>query len=243
MKSANIGWIVASVGMALSACGPAPSATENRAEVRWRMTINVDTPEGTRSGSSVWSLTLSEPRVALVSPYNSDFVAEAVAVELPNDQVLFGPIYQNARSIQLLPERHFEGLGFNARLEDRLGNLRSVASNVGATHEIPCQTPEPGDEAWQARFDCLPLVAFRDLDDPTSVFKVDYSNASQSLGDGYAINSIVMTITDEKPSTTIHARLPWLSSLNNSEYQWEKLPDGIFQGAFGMNFSRGLDAP
>ena len=69
-------------------------ACSNSAEVRYKVTVEVDDRGTARSGSSVMSFKLLKPTVALVSPYNAEFKGEAVAVDLGNRQVLFALLVQ-----------------------------------------------------------------------------------------------------------------------------------------------------
>jgi hypothetical protein len=90
----------------LGACG-------NTAEVRYKVTVEVDDMGTHRSGTSVWSFKLSEPTVALASPYDAEFKGEAVAVDLGNRQVLFALLKDEnggLGTVQLWPEHLFKDL-------------------------------------------------------------------------------------------------------------------------------------
>jgi hypothetical protein len=58
------------------------------------------------------------------------------------------------------------------------------------------------------------LVTFGDINDPTSVRRVDPNDLAASFGPGYRLNAITMTITDE-PVTEgkVETVLGWLPSL------------------------------
>ena len=71
---------------ALGACSPFyPSAT-----IRYRMTVEVETPEGLKTGSSVIETTIqSGPRMGDAGGVSYQYRGEAVAVDLPGGNTLF----------------------------------------------------------------------------------------------------------------------------------------------------------
>jgi len=82
---------------------------------------------------------------------------------------------------------------------------------VGASTELPCEKPtgnERGGERVAYRFDCVRFVSFEDITDPLTVFAVDRHDAAATVGEGYAIKAITVTITDEDITTGIEKRLP-----------------------------------
>ncbi|WP_379550296.1 hypothetical protein [Qipengyuania sp. DGS5-3] len=184
--------------LALSACGSNP----NSAEVRWRVTVEVATPEGMRTGSSVWSWSLSRPTVALASAYDGEFRGEAVAVDLPNGKTLFALV----KGQEMIPERQFRDLLPQREREDRVADILDIAANTGSTRQLPC-VPKPEKGGYAFKYDCMMLVSFADAGDPTSVFEIDYHDAADSLGEGYTIQAITITITDQEVTTGIGERL------------------------------------
>jgi hypothetical protein len=196
--------------LALGGCGSSGGADTNSAEVRYKVTVEVDTPQGVRSGSSVWSWRLSRPTLALASAYDGKFSGEAVAVDLPNGKTLFALVSGQ----ELIPERQFPELPTQPReTEDRVADIREIASSIGAKKQIPCEKrtgDERGSERMDFRFDCLMLVSFADVAQPTSVFAVDYHDPVASLGKGYAIKGIMVEITDAPVTVGLREKLSWL---------------------------------
>lgn len=192
--------VLAFAALLLSACSGRDSA-----EVRYEVRVEVDTPEGVKSGSSVSSLTLSKPDVALVRAYDGQFRGEAVAVDLPDGRTLFALV----KGLDEVPRRQFRHLIAERQPRDHVADIRDIASHVGESIEMPCETRGENDRRSRVdyAFDCVLLVSFADLDDPESVFLIDRHDAASSLGDGYAIRSITVTITDAPVTTGIEKRL------------------------------------
>ncbi|WP_108811930.1 hypothetical protein [Sphingorhabdus sp. Alg231-15] len=213
MNRAFLSLLTVAMLMSLGGCKETGAGKKSSAEVRYKVTIEVDTPEGMRSGSSVWSWTLSRPSLALASPYNGKFKGEAVAVDLPNGKTLFGLVSGQ----ELIPERQFRELRSRPReREDRVADIRDIASNLGASTKLPCEKrtgDERGVERVNYRFDCIMLVSFDDINNPKSVFLVNYHDATASLGKGYAIKAITVTIADEPVTMGIKKRLGWLEEV------------------------------
>lgn len=187
--------VLAAFGLALSGC-------TKRESFSYRMTVEVETPQGLRTGSSVIKLSVSDPgRGPFVLPHsgtNAQSRGEAVAVDLPDGQVLFAllrkPDSSNGAEVfpyeALNPPRH---TGEYA-LINRTRELKRM-TNIGTLPR----------EHW------LMLVRFRDIGDPTSVELVDPDDPAASFGEGVSIRRITIQITDDRVTTGIEKRLGWLS--------------------------------
>lgn len=208
--------------LALSGCGEANESGRRSAEARYRMTVEVLTPEGVKSGFAVWSRGISKS-IGPISPYNASFKAEAVAVDLPNGQSLFMLVkgqegMLDAYFPELMPERQ-EG-----QHEDRIGHVAPIAAS-GASKTLPC-TPE-AFAAWKGMTEtrvtnyCPMLVTFKDIRNPASVAKVDPDNLAASFGVGYKLKAITVQVTDEPVTTGIDRRFVW----------WTKYIDHHFDGS------------
>ena len=168
----------------------------NNSEYRFRLTVEVDTPDGLKSGSSVieaWAANDfpgSQRRLWGVS-------GEAVAVDLPQDQTLFALLKTNAQYGDMLGlsmlaldptfTEHYDVVGTAARLRAREG-IRSPAVVDPETYPM--------------------LVTFGDIDDPTSVQLVDPDDLAATFGEGYALKRITVEITDDPVTRGIEERLP-----------------------------------
>lgn len=234
--------------LALSACKPSGQSSErpskNSAEVRFQVTVNVDTPDGPRSGSSIWSWKLSKPTIALGSPYGGKFRGEAVAVDLPNGKTLFALV----KGQEMLPERHLGDIARASRgeeklHEDRVADIRYLSGRIGDTATVPCVArtgEERGADRVDPKLDCPMLVSFADITEPASVFKVDKNDAAASLGSGYEIKDITITITDKPVTKGIEKRLGWLLDENRKRFDPSRKPEGIPLGNYRGLFSTEL---
>lgn len=186
--------------IALGSCG----VFGNSISYRYRTTVEVETPEGLKSGSSVVQVTETERQGLEGSHLDMRVTGEAVAVDLPNGQTLFallggkqvGAIYK-----QLPPS--------DGGWYQRTKQLKSQTGVFDVPREGPTvwtrRQSHPKMESWWPI-----LVHFRDIRDPKSVEQVDPDNAAASLGAGVRIRRITVEITDDDVTSGIEKRLGWL---------------------------------
>lgn len=206
MTRAISGLIVLFGAILVSACGLVEDETP---DYRYRLTVEVDTPEGLKTGSSVIEVRQSMGRSA-GSGYGKMIIrrirGEAVAVDLPNGQTLFALLRserdgQWASQVMQRLAPTIEGEPW----EEVFDNVLLVEGKV----ELPAQgwpekLPDPG-------FDGYPMmVTFGDVDDPTSVERVDPDDLTSSFGDGVSLKHVTVELTDEPVTTGIERRLGWL---------------------------------
>ena len=169
---------------------------------RYRMTVEVQTPQGLRSGSAVREV-LGRNAHFLGSGGFSTPRGEAVMVELPNRETLFvllddgrGPIYDYGNVVPALlwPEGEFGG-------DQTVANAKIAISNH-ALIELPRTAQKPSSLSGIS--DLWPLmVRFKDISDPDSAEKVDPDNMPASFGSGYVVRRITIQITDEPVTDVI----------------------------------------
>ncbi|HZG09712.1 MAG TPA: hypothetical protein VEZ70_12100 [Allosphingosinicella sp.] len=199
------------VGLALmlGACG-------NSAEVRYKVTVEVDDNGTRRSGSSVWSFKLSKPAIALVAPYQAQFKGEAIALTLPGRGTLYallagrgpGGIPGSSSDMAMLPERLFgdPARGMEGLLplhRDRLDDIRAIARRTGETAVLESgETREP----WNN----FPfLVRFTDPDDPKSVVAVHPADLAAHFGEGVILRKVSVAVTDDNVTRGNLGDLPY----------------------------------
>ena len=187
-------------------------ACDNSAEVRYKVTVDVDDRGTARSGSSVMSFKLLKPDLALVSPYNAEFKGEAVAVDLGNRQVLFALLKDekgNLGTVQMWPEKLFDDLSSGS---ERIRNIRRIASNEGLSRELPRFFPAISDS--REPFVNYPLlVRFSDIDRPETIEAVAPDALDKAFGAGVKLKRISVQITDEPVTEGIKQRLAWLEDV------------------------------
>ncbi|MCF3639022.1 hypothetical protein LXM94_03465 [Rhizobium sp. TRM95111] len=156
-----------------------------------RLTVEVETPAGIASGSSVTSVShIFQPLLLPdIKSYLTDVTGEATVVKLPQSRYLFA----------LLPGTETRALrAFNLYLGEPREQAPSLMAREGETVVL-----QP---------DLYPLlVTFDNLNDPASVKRVDPFALEAAFGSGYRLASVTLTITDE-PVThgPVESLLRWL---------------------------------
>ena len=185
---------------------------------RYRLTVEVDTPQGVKSGSSVIEVRQSMGRSAGTG-FGEIIMrrvrGEAVAVDLPDGRTLFallrseddvdwaGTVMQN-----LAPKIAGE------RFSERFDNVLQVKGK----RELPRHWPPFAGGVTMSGYPML--VTFGDLADPTSVALVDPDDLAASFGEGTTLKRITAQMTDDPVTTGIEKRLAWLPSY------YDKMLDG-----------------
>lgn len=195
---------------------------------RYRMTVEVDTPQGLRTGSSV-----IETRYRKEIKILPDQVAgtlsvrgEAVAVDLPRGQTLFALLR-----------------GFDRLTEETLGPDKSPwRQHDSPTVAVPPKTIRNSSAGVLGDVSGLPmLVRFRNGNDPKSIERIDPTDLAASFGKGTSLKRVTLQVTDDPVTMGIEKRLRWLpeyrgkmldgsplqhsrslsNSLSRADFQWE----------------------
>lgn len=170
--------------------------------LRYRLTVEVETPQGTRSGSSVIEVLVLEQRgeTYIGNQVRLRARGEAPAVDLPNGQVLFALLRSET---QVDAANVYPWYAFNPPCGE--GHEWGVyAARWMRERELSGPLPK-------GRYPML--VTFGDLNDPTSVAKVAPDNLAASFGEGVSLKRITVELTDDPVTTGIEERLGWLQSL------------------------------
>ncbi len=195
-------------GLLASSCGFSSD------EVRYRLTVEVETPEGLKSGSGVMGFQLAP---GFPQSYAPSFRGEAIAVDLGSRGTLFMILtgrsedgHPSGGFIEMLPENAFRRVGVTRELErdnagDRIETLNFLSKKVGLTANLECSYSPFNPE-------CPFFVRFRDDDAPMSVEAVDPNDLASSFGNGVKIRLINIEITDDDVSTGIEKRLKWIKN-------------------------------
>ena len=165
---------------------------------RFKMTVEVETPHGLKTGSSVYDVRAYKTSDLLTggSSSDSDLRGEALAVDLPDGKTLFALLktvntpghddlaYMSMRSLD-------PAFNYN-----RAESAQRIASGDGI------QSP-----AEVAPSDYPMLVTFNDTNDPASVARIDPRNLAASLGAGVRLKSIMVEVTDDDVTISTRMRL------------------------------------
>ena len=251
LRSWLVRLVVVVVGLALTAaCGGAMG--KSYPPYRYRLTVEVETPQGLRTGSSV-----IEVRTAMAGPNSIPSPGalsirakgQAVAVDLPNGQTLFALLRSD-------------------RDRDWLNNAYLLQVPYPTVPEVKARTPD-GKWTAAASFDLVmervqasrgvfvlprrrevlgrqagawPMFArFRNIRAARSVEPVNPDDLSATFGKGYAVRRLTVERTDDPVTTGIAARLPKADERGFFNWDGQSNPDDPEKYAFGMDdFARGV---
>lgn len=191
------GILVGGMAASLGGCGSRDSA-------RYKVIVEVDTPVGPRSGFAVREVRY--PSGGNWFPFGESrgqakLNGEAVAIDLPNDMVLFALLrsdtdvdHANAIPMSLLSTS--DGKPINGPV---------------------LLWPEGGQHRSLRKMSAPMLVSFRDVSDPTTVIRVAPDDPAATLGPGFAIRKIAVQRTEEPITKSIESRLSWWHLYENRQ--------------------------
>jgi hypothetical protein len=200
---------------------------------RYKMTVEIDTPEGVRAGSAVREVNVYWKKIGWSEINNQPHYSnkqrtsgEAVVVDLGDRGKIFALIDDTAYRdvLNAFDLKKYEDV---------------VALPIGSKAALKC------DED----FECPRMVMFKDMDDAKSIelvyIKKAYADGKKQIdnfeklfGNGVGLKKIVIEITDaQKTNTGILETLP---NFNEGFWEWlKKLRYGDPRRASGGNFSSG----
>lgn len=177
-----------------------PSST-----LRAKITIDVETPEGLKTGSSVHEVVFSLEPCPLCNTSGPKFRrhvrGEAVVVDLGERGTLFallnggGGNYPEADPVTpFILEKLF---GLKEDKDWRGAEAVRVLGRASGQADIPQNL--------------LPfMVRFRDINDPKTVERIDPANLAASFGPGVKLNKATIEITRDPITSGIEKQLEWL---------------------------------
>jgi hypothetical protein len=168
--------------------------------LRYRFSVEVETPEGIKTGSSVIEVRYSwGPSIGDVSGFKSRIWGDAVYVDLGADRNLVVTLTRSesgrktARSPAELPFSLFD-------IDSARSQLWKITLLDGSSDVPPEMLPL--------------LVTFRDLADPMSVERVEPDQLDTAFGPGVRIANATIAITDAEITDTIDQHLSWLAEID-----------------------------
>ena len=222
---------------------PGCAAAEDKApDYRYRLTVEVETPEGLRTASSVIEVQQTLMRAG-GSPANQAVRwrvrGEAVAVDLPGGKTLFAllrsdndPDWASRVYVLLAPQ---ENKGFEDALDDVL--------ELTGERTLPRMWPPVAFLEERSAYPMM--VTFGDLADPTSVAEVDPDDLAATFGEGVKLKRITVELTDDPVTSGIEARLGWLPNyydkmLDGNGNQTIRATDRFANSLTQGDFSKGI---
>jgi hypothetical protein len=222
-------------------------AEDKAPDYRYRLTVEVETPEGLKTGSSVIQVEQSLGGAASAGGLAGGQVyykvrGEAVAVDLPGGRTLFALLRSSndaewsARVMQMLVPK-IQGEPWAESFDNVLLIKRAV--------EVPRMWPANATLPERSAFPML--VTFGDEADPVSVTLVDPDDLAATFGDGVKLKRIAVQLTDEPVTTGIEKRLGWLPNyydkmldgrtINTIDAE-NRLANDLTQGDFSMGLAQ-----
>lgn len=196
----------ASAVVALSGCG------YNQVSLRYRLTVEVDTPQGLKSGFSVIEIYGSE-NPSWVNPEGrgsrGSHKGEAVYVELPNGQNLFALLttQQGQPDATQYPLYAFEDK-FLVPTKTWSESIQIMKSWKGQVVEMTSTQTSFGDKETVR---VLPkFVSFADIDNPRTIRRVKPFDFAAVFGAGYNLRRVTVAVTDEPITRRLRELIPWV---------------------------------
>jgi hypothetical protein len=212
-------------------------ASEEANTYRYRLTVEVETPQGLRTGSSVIQVITDEAgKHALISPgrLTVRIFGEAVSIDLPNGKKLFAllsrpngtsdaasgyaPTAYGAPDFESdLPRQLAEWLKRQHRVavlppRDPRVDLKRYTNGSDTIERVGPAPVDPQPTYYPM------LVTFGNLNDPKTVVSVDARHLDRTFGPGYSLRRITTEITHVPVTRVLEKQLPWLSNLRNGGY-------------------------
>ena len=169
--------------------------------LRYKLALDVETPEGLKTGASVVQLSVRHiTAIDVGGSFPREIRGEAIAVDLGRRGLLFALLSADGNRKKSLQEIDFVFAAFPREGRQAYDEImRGLAKSKPKT-QIP--------------LDILPmLVCFRDIADPKSVERVDPNNLAAAFGPGVTLKRATLGITDQPITTGIEKRLPWLRGM------------------------------
>jgi hypothetical protein len=196
-------------GLATSVFASAVSGCQTKTvgQFRYRLTVEVETPEGLKSGYSVIQVKAIDSDNMINMPHAASrrvqFKGEAVVVELPEGRVLFALLKDKGGANRA---DYFPMYGFMDRWKgiptERAVKYQQMANWRGQTMKLGHPYAELSPTDPPDAYSTYPLfVTFTDVNNPLTVRILDPVDFAATLGPGFALKQATVTITDEKVTT------------------------------------------
>ena len=167
----------------------------------YRMTINVETPEGIKTGSVVREVYVATGPDLLPQAHSYVRVkGEAVVIDLGPRGLLFAIMRNDTLGVDYGKNVFLSMFGKHG--------YNGSTTPTGVWHLNVLSLLKSGTTK-QLEPDYFPiLVRFRDINDPKSVERVDPNNLAATFGEGVKLLGATIEITDEPITTGIEKVLP-----------------------------------
>jgi len=172
---------------------------------RYRMTIEVQTPDGVRTGSAVRAVTYHRRAGFLLVEGKPTWKVkgQAVAVDLPKGRTLYAVMRANWGDVD-----------YGARIAHRTFSETGHVSGYPGPVELYPTHPDTGFKQTNP----VPnLITFADQKDPTTAESVDPAHLDATFGPGYSLKRITIEVVARPITDDIRQRLPWLTEIRERQ--------------------------
>lgn len=163
---------------------------------RYRLTVEVDTPSGPRTGSAVREIKYIPTLPVVANKFTTEQRGDAVAVDLPGGQTLF--VLMDFDGHETI--RAAVGQGVET-------DVKKLLDRANADRRVYVY---PSREQLRTRNLEFPqLVRFRNISDPLTAEIVAPDDLAAAFGPGVSMGRITLQMVDEPVTREIPRRLPW----------------------------------
>lgn len=212
-----LGLVAGGAAALLAGCG----STER---YRYKMTVEVETPQGPRSGYAVREIVIrTPPSIPMLGEHRTGFgvIGEAVAVDIAPGKVLFA-LMTGANGSHDYAGRDVNFM-FKELTSGKKGDAIELWPKKPTTRRPIIAEPMPI------------LVTFRDVSDPTTAEHVEPGALEQTFGPGVILKKIEVSLVDQAITTGIDKRLNWINDQSVvGRDTWLNLPYESRQAVAGM---------
>lgn len=228
-----LGLIAVGAALLLGSCGYLTAREET---IRYKMTVEVETPEGVKSGFAVREVTYYEG--AGLDKGGISFRGEAVAIGLPNDKTLFALLSAPDSDIDYGPYIYQRVFDWSPDFGDK---GEGDFANPEFSHEIVELYPIAPKSSGLVNTNPLPmLVTFGNISDPKSVEQVEPADLVASFGSGYALKRITIQKVNEPVTVGIDKQLPSYGPNSGFDDWYKNLKYGDPRAVSLSDFRRGI---
>lgn len=193
--------------------------------VRYKMTVEVETPQGLKTGYAVRELRRRPPSNSFLGQDrgSTKLIGEAVAVDLPGQQTLFALLTGSGGDVD-----------YPSQI---LYRTKLWGQPIGASVEL---FPTGPRTSYYPKGSAQPpmLVRFLDPHDPKSVEEVSPDDLARAFGPGVKLKRITIEVTDAPVTVGVEKRLPSYGSETGFDLWFKSLKYGDLRAISKDDFQR-----
>lgn len=178
---------------------------------RYRMTVDVQTPEGVKHGSSVIEIRNVDKGRGFPGPeaggIDQTVVGEAVPISLPHGATIYALLTRpgdEQYAARLMTRLHSD-LSRSRPFDEFLRQLPTRRAETNLPRLIDPVAPDRGPQPFWPMF-----VTFVDNRRPGTVREIDPTGFSLPDGEKVFVRNITVQMTDDRPAFQISRFLPWV---------------------------------